>query len=1525
MLDPRIAQFENIGLSDRFRSESSAEQRRTKLGWLRDIMPMAYPEVMANPQARSELTRYVLNFNAPPKHQLEDQLFTPETLNPEGYRYIHESPEFAALPYKEQQQLRDIWFMKMSRSDPAFAELPAEEKTAFYRNLMRSEPAYRSGTFESGLFLPLTEWTTSGDYWEELPEEERESRRQNLAKDLHNTWGNFAKTFGALILGPARALTGPDSGISVALENAQKEDAFLTAVTREDRIGPIDFTQGLVGSLAGITKGPYMPFMKFFAGKTTLTSAGITHVPGLVEKAGAAMGIKAPPLLAQTLGGTLSGTILGVNKNLMEGNDWDATLKTDAAFGATFQLLSRYVGSVMLMRKVAKGLGVNMEHLITEPLQKEPGKALSAHLQEIWKGRPEMQDLFKAVNVMDKHGVSVKNLNTIPGVRLAANILKRDVRIVDGKFQIMSSGKANARVLATFEGPDNVKIHNALNFLDNDTKAWDVWKKSAAGKHIMESLETQPQIQMTRGTTVPSIAREYLHKQFKHYGVDGGLGRLEDVRKKSQLLDDLYQMLRSRSPKKIAESFSARGISFDTNPEKNLQAIMQMKSDVNTLIPTKPYILVNSKTHKVLPQHNLPTFFGEHPDMNQPHVSRHSFVGTAGQIRQVLQSIKKIGAYEKSTLTRLGNTRNIEVHRFSPNEPVEFHVRVPGGSGEFYDSILHFPTATAALNAMTKGKTAGLSNIIKDIFPGKNDWNKAYDAFVKGMRTFNPEAARNDFLPFQFLHLQAAQQGKFLGTAYGKYIIQNPLEASAKVQQFDNLRDVASFLQKADPRMSAPELLGTLSMDSLNASFREAGFRGVVDPLHFNPSDMAMKRTEGGIGILRNLRSKLQPVEYHVRELNRTSAAQFMRDHYGTNPVKLFNNIRDTIRLENSFVAERLSQKNAILKGLNKAQKEWLYPYHEALNNINEAIPELGLQYQLKADVYQQMVQAIGKTQADRVVQASAEVTKFFNPLFQMLGLPPERYIQHYLPHLREKSAQIGSNLGLQPERFTQIPKADHKHFIDFARTVDPGQLHLIKDVDRLMEIYIRMAGKRMIVEPMMKSVTTELQGVLNTMHSVAKAEGLATIPEDNIKVLVKYFSEVTGAVQGVTNPADRIARFAVAETFRNAAKHIGKTSPAIGRALEEKTHGSVDTIGSFVNLATASHIAGRAYPIARNLTQSFITGGAVIGEANWMWGLSEVMSKPQASIQKLIQLGLIDPTKVPIGVGSTSLKTGSLVSKAMTPYAVSDWINRAVVYEGMNHKVEEAVRKFASGAITKQQFIGESGMRLFGKAQMNEMMQMMNRAPDQASGLLALKDRLNDLAVRQTQYLYERWAQPALFRSGIGRLAGVYTTWPNNYYNLVKSTVLSDSMTAAEKAGFVARLAGNTALVAGGAYAVGMNPSSFLPWNSAVMAPGPHYQMLNDFAMTLSGDKRAWNRFSADLTSLIPFAATGTSLARGIEAIADGDMHEAFLLLASAPLNYELYPRRSTFADDIIQQIQEAGNKFLDMRNMTVHDIVNQ
>ena len=95
----------------------------------------------------------------------------------------------------------------------------------------------------------------------------------------------------------------------------------------------------------------------------------------------------------------------------------------------------------------------------------------------------------------------------------------------------------------------------------------------------------------------------------------------------------------------------------------------------------------------------------------------------------------------------------------------------------------------------------------------------------------------------------------------------------------------------------------------------------------------------------------------------------------------------------------------------------------------------------------------------------------------------------------------------------------------------------------------------------------------------------------------------------------------------------------------------------------------------------------------------------------------------------------------------------------------------------------------------------------------------------------------------------------------------------------------------------------------------GPYYQIMNDFLSALNGSEQAYGRAVRAITTLVPYAYEGEGIMRAVQAMDEGDMYEAFLHIASAPINTDIYPRRNVDPLNIERGLLDAGKKFFEMK----------
>jgi hypothetical protein len=235
-------------------------------------------------------------------------------------------------------------------------------------------------------------------------------------------------------------------------------------------------------------------------------------------------------------------------------------------------------------------------------------------------------------------------------------------------------------------------------------------------------------------------------------------------------------------------------------------------------------------------------------------------------------------------------------------------------------------------------------------------------------------------------------------------------------------------------------------------------------------------------------------------------------------------------------------------------------------------------------------------------------------------------------------------------------------------------------------------------------------------------------------------------------------------------------------------------------------------------------------------------------SIDRLKKLGIVIEQQIPTGAGAEIHRAGLLglmVQKGMVPYKWADSVNRAIVYNGMEARIDSALTEFSKGKKSAEWFMRKSGATLFGLEEYNNLKNLFN-ASDIKGSYAGFKHRLATIAVDRTQFLYSSFDQPKMFRSGVGRLFGQYTSWPLNFVSLVGDRMSSNSLTAAQKSMFLARLGTNTGAIALGLHSAGINPQSFAPWNMAMFGPGPYFQLLTDALEAANGNQQSFNRVTS-------------------------------------------------------------------------------
>lgn len=1004
-------------------------------------------------------------------------------------------------------------------------------------------------------------------------------------------------------------------------------------------------------------------------------------------------------------------------------------------------------------------------------------------------------------------------------------------------------------------------------------------------------------------------------------------------------IDSIYHTLRSSlSVKKKAERLGAMGITFDGDPEMNRAAIKQLMSTLAKQVPDHPVVYANARTMEVLEPHNIPLVAVTSDFIKAPQMASQVLVATPKKMRDVFSTIRQSDINMKTQASKKAKGTSVTIMENFNRNSVEVEFKVPGAEGHLETATLYFPSISSAKAALVDGQfqsfrggkrfnanwfieqpeavwdiMASGKTLPKGLKPQSDSVYESFKAFAKENKIQSPKRGAVDFLPYAYASHMADQHGYHLAIYNGKYIIQDIMEGadSIKLHNFDTLNDVFQFLQKNRRADAMPPLEGNLSHGALE-EVTPGGLDKVLDRVPYAEAKKLSRFT-----VRDHLRVMLAPAQYVVRhfenlkatdELNKLAMNTLGKEF---SPTKIFNTVVDSLRGQRAFIMRRQQYLDSLrTKRMKPRQSTLIYEWIEAMDSPDEGITAydkaLKARQRSRTQVYEQMVKEFGEPQAQEMRRLGAVFENYFDELFSLTGMNWNSFIKRYVPHIRA-DLQVGAQGGFQLsyKRFGMVPDTDKKLMIEMLREGDPRELALETDIFKAAEIYTHLVGRMLYARPMLQEQAGLLRSLMTQMRK-------SSLDQEEWKIVVDYFSNMINSIEGIRTGMDSQLRYAATRSLEVMMERINKGMNLKGdNAIQIKR--ALDPIGRLISLSTGAHLAARPFPIFRNLGQSIVFG-SVLGHRWWGEGLTTMLNDPTA-LTRLKELGVtVGHNVVPAGVGQ-QMTGGSLISHAMEGYKWSDSVNRGITYFGMKARAERAVQRYAAGKIDAKKFVQESGARLFGRGNYNQLIKMVNtmKVKDLA---VAFPDRIARLAVDHTQFLYDKFAQPSAFRHGVGRLFGQYTSWPINFFSFFKNVVASDSMTIGERAKVVVGMLAATNAIAQGLHEAGINSRNFQPMQMGIMSPGPYYQLMADLVAGVNGDISSWRAAGRAMFSFVPFGYETEGIIKALSAFNEGEMYEGILHIMSAPPRYDLYPRREVPMDALEDWWNAIGFKYVQFKN---------
>ena len=348
---------------------------------------------------------------------------------------------------------------------------------------------------------------------------------------------------------------------------------------------------------------------------------------------------------------------------------------------------------------------------------------------------------------------------------------------------------------------------------------------------------------------------------------------------------------------------------------------------------------------------------------------------------------------------------------------------------------------------------------------------------------------------------------------------------------------------------------------------------------------------------------------------------------------------------------------------------------------------------------------------------------KFFDDWANKLKLPPEKRRDKYVTHIFEKALTGMTDKGyidpniLRAFEFGAIPKDIKNPFIHNERT---GQEYGLKrDVVEAMNVYEAYALRTFHYEPLLDKIS-----IYNKF-----------LPELSRKYLGNYVGRMTN------RPL-------------NIDKGINNDIRALTKAISESP------------LAKAPAFK-KLLPLLKDTTQGNIAGTAAYYYTGILYETALGM-RPDSAIRNLGQ-GVL--TICESGVGNYVKGLGFLTTKEGR-----DALHKSTVYNS---------RKYAylpsQGGYIPQNILGNiknAMMYMFKSADKFNVSTAFSTGYQEAKSL-GLPDPIcierGDEVARSTQYMYTKMAAPEFTMTVPGKVLGVFTSWPRNWFELTRHWVRGD------------------------------------------------------------------------------------------------------------------------------------------------------
>lgn len=727
----------------------------------------------------------------------------------------------------------------------------------------------------------------------------------------------------------------------------------------------------------------------------------------------------------------------------------------------------------------------------------------------------------------------------------------------------------------------------------------------------------------------------------------------------------------------------------------------------------------------------------------------------------------------------------------------------------------------------------------------------------------------------QTLTYKAAKVGYQLDVGAGQYSLYNN---QGLHKSFTRLADLKEELRKVPDPEFAPSLIGK-TWDDLAEQYPKPE-TGTFKPMSFAPPEEGETLPAGIL-----LGHRLRPHDALFEDVFRGTKDDFWISRY----TELENSLRALDVVDDQVLRVLNSTFRKDGKWIKFNRRKTVQQYMNLLNGNPEEAAEFARRTKMTAFEMEEL--------PAKLKQLTGENQR--GGLFHAFDISYDDYVNVYLPQVRKHYLDRVKD-GIQPDgeiakfldaTFDGHAPSELKEFYRYQRVSDVISTAMLDDPLEALTKYIQVGYRKRILAPTWERVMKEFQAKKPTADPNLSA------------VFQNYMDDLMGV-----RSAREKQLFAMTVKVGEAVKKVPilrSIDEVLTKKLGVDTTVSKDFIDYIRGVSYLSAMGMRFWLAVRNTFQPWVTTAPRIGNHWVAQALRNVVRDDGTLVQNLRNAGVLRP-QMALPSASSIFDGTSLMSRAsrflLKWYGSSDDLNRAVTYEAMRLRFNDAVKRYTKKIISEDDFYEMSGLNVFDDFS-REQAKGFIREGKWSTAVDFLGKKLND----ETQFIYRAGGRPDLFRGTTGRLFGQFGTWPIYYVENIRRALRQGSM--ASKMAFVATWTTNSFLLYEGFKNLGVNANNFLIWTpmqftggplfhtgvSATQLIGSHYRARQARAevlgITVKDGRLQFDPRKGELWKWItPGSFLARSVSAGVEALNDGDWYRAALNFGSFPIDQEWF-----------------------------------